>query len=545
MINLTQKRVRQVCIPLLLLSFYSCVSLAVAFGVNTAYSINYLLFDVFSRRSVHSVAYLHVLFLVHFLLRHTVSVHFSVVLHIASWLHILGHMRGQQNTAACFKSAYTFFVFAPYFTFLETFYPWSYGQKDKYTIIRDEYDGTKKSIVYFAGLFQKAQVEYKDIAKGLSSFNHIYINTNFAKHDSYRDTLVKIVDELGGIDIECAVGFSFGGSLALQFKEMYYKDIKTILISPAGFENNTWVETIIRLVGRWFFLVYRNDKWYMIHNYPTYQNTNTLSSTDYVLASTADVIHPSPIKTHTNTKTLQNVSHLNMIRTIQKQGVISRLIHNGYDLMDIKAKPLTNWVIRLLMGSFFYPYHVTVWLCVSGYHIYLSSFIKYNYMDYIWYGFLSAGLYSILEYGIHRFALHRIFHNHHNKHHLHPTKTSLLFSPMVVILCMGGVVYYLCSQKARPIIFTIGPLYYIAFELTHAFSHKYKGPNKILVNAKQFHKVHHINETTNYGFLTPFWDYIFGTLSPTYTVCVTELVLGFIPFYSFAIRCVLETHISH
>ena len=115
-------------------------------------------------------------------------------------------------------------MFAPYFTFLETFYPSSFEKKEKYTIINNKYDATKKSIIYFAGLFQKAQSEYKDIASNLSEHNHIYINTNFANNDNYEDTIINIINDLDeiNIDIECVVGFSFGGYLTLQFKKNYF-----------------------------------------------------------------------------------------------------------------------------------------------------------------------------------------------------------------------------------------------------------------------------------------------------------------------------------
>ena len=58
--------IHQACIPLLLMSFYSLVPIYLAFIVNTFYSVNYLLFDVFSRKSVYSVYYLHLLFFLHF-----------------------------------------------------------------------------------------------------------------------------------------------------------------------------------------------------------------------------------------------------------------------------------------------------------------------------------------------------------------------------------------------------------------------------------------------------------------------------------------------
>jgi len=82
----------------------------------------------------------------------------------------------------------------------------------------------------------------------------------------------------------------------------------------------------------------------------------------------------------------------------------------------------------------------------------------------------------------------------------------------------------------------IGPIYYLTFEFTHLLTHSYRGSNKIILNAKYYHKLHHVEETTNYGVVTPYWDYLLGTLSPKYTMNFAELVFGFIPFYSFLIH---------
>ena len=217
------------------MSFYSIIPVYLAFVVNTFYSMNYLLFDVFSTKSIYSIYYLQLLFIAHFVFRQTLSVQSNIVIHIASWiLQIVGHKWFENNTPAFLDNLYDSLLFAPYFTFLETFYPSSFEPMEKYTIIKNEYDTTKKSIIYFAGLFQKAQLEYKDIDNDLSSYNHIHINIKFANHDIYKDTLVKIINELDELDIECVVGYSFGGSLTLQFKQLYYdkhnKDIKSILI---------------------------------------------------------------------------------------------------------------------------------------------------------------------------------------------------------------------------------------------------------------------------------------------------------------------------
>ena len=77
---------------------------------------------------------------------------------------------------------------------------------------------------------------------------------------------------------------------------------------------------------------------------------------------------------------------------------------------------------------------------------------------------------------------------------------------------------------------------YLLFEYTHLISHTYRGSNSIIMNTKLYHKLHHIDESVNYSFVTPFWDYLFGTLSSKYSVSFIELLFGFIPFYSFLIH---------
>ena len=96
--------------------------------------------------------------------------------------------------------------------------------------------------------------------------------------------------------------------------------------------------------------------------------------------------------------------------------------------------------------------------------------------------------------------------------------------------------YYLNYLVNLNMILIFLPLYYLSFEITHLLSHSYKRQNNIMLNAKYYHKLHHMEENTNYSFVMPFWDYLFGTLSPNYKISFRELLFGFIPFYSFYIH---------
>ena len=532
--------IHQCCVPLLLMTFYAVVPILFSFGINIFYSITYLLFDVFSSKSIQSFFYLQALFFLSFLFRQFLSGEINVGIHAVSWiLQIIGHKYFEKNSPAFLDNFYESLLYGPYFTFLETFYPLAFDSKEKYTIIKNDYDATKKSILYFAGLFQKADVEYKDI-EDLTAYNHIYINTNFKNKDIYKDTLSVIIEDLGELDLECIVGFSFGGSLALQFKalffEKYAKDIKSILIAPAGFKGNTFLEKTIKIISHYLYSFFCNDKWYMLQHYPTYQNVNRLSKTDYSIVSTSDNIHTA-LKTNANSIILKHASHLSMVKIVKKQNILSQLIKNDYDLKKVVTKPLTSNMNKLLFGGHFFPYHFTLWSSISLYNIYSYFQSGSSSLDMVYGFFYSSFIWGYCEYSIHRYLLHRYFYKHHKKHHTYPNKLSIMHIPMILVVSKGIChFYYLNYIVNLNLLLIFLPLYYLSFEITHLLSHSYRGQNKIMLNAKYFHKLHHIDDSTNFCFLMPFWDYIFGTLSPKYKVSFTELLFGFIPFYSFFVH---------
>jgi len=538
--------IHQLCVPLILMTIYSVSSIYFALSVNIFYSITYLLFDIFSKKSIHSFYYLQCIFILHFILKNYVPVSLNILIHVFSWaLQIIGHKFFEKNTPAFLDNLYDSFLFAPYFTFLETFYPSSFETKEKYNIIKNNYDASKNTILYFAGLFQKANLEYDGISNDLPNYNHIYINVNFGNNDIYKDTLLKIMDELNDINIECIVGFSFGGSLSLQFKELYFekykKEIKSILISTGGFQSHTFLEKIIKNLGNFLYSLYYNDKWYMIKNYPIYQNTCKLDKNDYVIVSLSDTIHnPTSVKLHDNILTFKNASHLSMIKIIKRQHIISQLIQNDYQLEKVNTKPLTSNFDKFIFGGHFYPYHITLWLSISIYNLYYYIKNEYSFDNFI-YGFIvGCSTWCFTEYTFHRFMLHHFFYKHHKKHHVFPNKLSIINTPMSMVILNWYLYYFILKIFLNQQIFVsfciFLPLNYLSFEFTHLLSHNYKGSNKIILNAKYYHKLHHIDENINYSFITPFWDYLFGTLSPKYNTSFIELLFGFIPFYSFLIH---------
>ena len=165
---------------------------------------------------------------------------------------------------------------------------------------------------------------------------------------------------------------------------------------------------------------------------------------------------------------------------------------------------------------------------------------KYHICDLMYGCVFACTVWSFTEYMFHRYLLHTIFYSHHNKHHDYPNKKSIIHTPMLLVV-LNWFLYVSLFQNILSIpvqtsYYIFFPMNYLAFEYTHLLSHSYVGNNNIILNAKQYHRLHHFTPNTNYSFVTPFWDYLFGTLNPYYSVSFSELLLGVIPFFSFMIH---------
>jgi uncharacterized membrane protein YGL010W/sterol desaturase/sphingolipid hydroxylase (fatty acid hydroxylase superfamily) len=569
--NETNIIIHKVCVPILLISAYGILS-NYALCMNLFYTINYMIFDVFSKKSIYSAGFLQLLYISSLLLKEICSFDQLVVIHMLSWfLQIIGHEVYEKNTPAFIDNLYDSFLFAPYFVFLEIFYSRSliqHEQNEQYRIIKQysientpinfiseteectlneelckkANQNTIPTIVYFAGLFQNSEKEYKKITKNLQCYNHVYINVYFKQNDIFSDVLDNIVNELAEENIECVVGYSFGGSLAKQFKDIYCKktgkDIHSILISPGGFISNTFFEKCIRFISPYCYWMYKNDKWYMILQYPLYQNTIKETDTDIFILSKDDSVHFPKIDE--NRIVTRNIFHSNMMTYVEKQKIIQQLLETNYDIVLVKTKHVSSVVSKLLYGGHFYPYHVGLWSCVSTYYSYVYMYNQYSITDLCYGGFFASTVWTFTEYIFHRYLLHNMFLSHHQKHHDYPNKKSIIHTPMLLVVLNWfvylGIVQNILSDPVKLSYYIFFPLNYLAFEYTHLLSHSYIGNNNIIINAKNYHRQHHFTYTTNYSFVTPFWDYLFGTLHPDYSISFNELLFGFLPFYSFMIH---------
>jgi sterol desaturase/sphingolipid hydroxylase (fatty acid hydroxylase superfamily) len=195
--------------------------------------------------------------------------------------------------------------------------------------------------------------------------------------------------------------------------------------------------------------------------------------------------------------------------------------------------------IQILARIPFIPYGIALYSSVSAVHILLCE--RYIVTEFLYYFAWSTAIYTFVEYAAHR-ALHssppliRI----HNKHHRAPTNQFYIHTPVLftagVVMGLPYIITYISFEWiAHCIMWSIGPLHYIGFELTHKYSHTARIPIERLKNIQSYHRAHHRDGNTNYGFTTPLWDIVFGTLSRDCSVSIAGLVATPIPFATFLI----------
>jgi sterol desaturase/sphingolipid hydroxylase (fatty acid hydroxylase superfamily) len=129
-----------------------------------------------------------------------------------------------------------------------------------------------------------------------------------------------------------------------------------------------------------------------------------------------------------------------------------------------------------------------------------------------------AHLWTLVEYVVHRALLHGLLARYHARHHDQPTAERYLHGPL-----SAWAITYAVSLAGLTAGFGITAglwafvglnVAYVVFELTHAAVHADFGARWFSA-ARRFHAGHHYGKTPRaYGFSTPYWDWIFGTLGP-------------------------------
>lgn len=138
-----------------------------------------------------------------------------------------------------------------------------------------------------------------------------------------------------------------------------------------------------------------------------------------------------------------------------------------------------------------------------------------------WVAACGAGVagYSLLEYTLHRFVLHRVapFRRLHDAHHAHPT--ALIGTPTWLSALVAGAVFLPLWRLAGLNLacgltfgLILGYLWYVS--LHHAVHRWPARPGSYLHRAKLRHSAHHhARQVCNFGVTTGCWDRLFGSAS--------------------------------
>jgi dihydroceramide fatty acyl 2-hydroxylase len=125
---------------------------------------------------------------------------------------------------------------------------------------------------------------------------------------------------------------------------------------------------------------------------------------------------------------------------------------------------------------------------------------------------------TLLEYLLHRFMLHRVepFRGWHLQHHLQsdvPMRTPVLFS-LMLILPVAGLPILLHTHRSLAAALSCGVLVgHLLQEVVHHRLHKATVPTSPWLSTRwREHDLHHHrNERVAYGTLTGFWDVVCKT----------------------------------
>lgn len=186
-----------------------------------------------------------------------------------------------------------------------------------------------------------------------------------------------------------------------------------------------------------------------------------------------------------------------------------------------------------LFGNFLEPLSKTswyvipiVWLPVVAYHIF-TAMQNMNKLFAVFLFFVGIFVWTLIEYGMHRFLFHLDFYLPRNQvaytvhfllhgvHHylpmdryrlvMPPTLFLLLCTPFYKLVFALLPYYWACAGFAG------GMLGYVCYDLTHYFLHHAKLPG-ILKKLKKYHMEHHYkNYELGFGVTSWVWDKVFGT----------------------------------
>jgi sterol desaturase/sphingolipid hydroxylase (fatty acid hydroxylase superfamily) len=125
-------------------------------------------------------------------------------------------------------------------------------------------------------------------------------------------------------------------------------------------------------------------------------------------------------------------------------------------------------------------------------------------------------LWTLLEYGIHRFAFHGFLP--HFQHHDDPKDTKYITSPLWLSCGTSAMLWVIwripTGSWARSALVLAGIISgYLAYEAVHLKIHANEAGGPLLRKLRKRHYYHHFaNDHFHYGVTSSVWDRVFGSL---------------------------------
>ena len=141
---------------------------------------------------------------------------------------------------------------------------------------------------------------------------------------------------------------------------------------------------------------------------------------------------------------------------------------------------------------------------------------------------LGLFLWSLVEYGMHRWAFHyqptsgwgkQLHFLLHGVHHDYPQDAKRLVMPPVVSIPLALVFYGIflgIFGRLAPAAFAGLIFGYLCYDMIHYATHHFSMKRGVWLWLKQYHMRHHYKDDhVGYGVSSPLWDYVFRTRTRT------------------------------
>ena len=134
--------------------------------------------------------------------------------------------------------------------------------------------------------------------------------------------------------------------------------------------------------------------------------------------------------------------------------------------------------------------------------------------------------FTLVEYLIHRYLFHmshdteakaKAQYTMHGVHHEYPKDKTRLAMPPLLSITLATILLFVFRLILGDLVFSFLPGFLVAYAgylVIHYMVHAFQPPKNFLKALWINHAVHHYkNGDGVYGVTSPFWDYVFGTMS--------------------------------